>query len=114
MKKNNNINYLEKIPVQNAKIAWSKDDDGIVILEVENKGVFNRIAQKIFKKPPVTYVHLDNMGSFVWPLIDGSRDVESLAAAVDEHFGEDAHPLYERLIKYFQILESYNFIMWNK
>ena len=27
-----------------------------------------------------------------------------------EHFGEAAEPLYPRIVKYFQILESYHFI----
>ena len=114
MKNKKQINFLEKIPAKSEKIGWSADKDGVVTLEIENKGVFNRIAQKLFKKPPVSYVHLDKMGSFVWPLIDGKTDIEAIAGKVDEHFGKDAHPLYERLIKYFQILESYNFVTWNK
>ncbi|MBE7031227.1 MAG: PqqD family protein [Ruminococcaceae bacterium] len=109
----NNQNFLAKIPVRNEKIAWTTDGEGLVTLEIENKGVFNRIAQKLLKKPPVTYVHLDQTGSFVWPLIDGKTDITTLAAQVDARFGEEAHPLYERLIKYFQILESYHFITWN-
>ena len=103
-------NYLEKIPVRNESINWTVNEEGIVTLEIENKGVFNRLAQKLLKKPAITYVHLDNTGSFVWPLIDGKMDIAALAEKVDEHFGEEAHPLYERLVKYFQILESYHFI----
>ena len=103
-------NYLEKIPVRNESINWTVNEEGIVTLEIENKGVFNRLAQKLLKKPAITYVHLDNTGSFVWPLIDGKMDIAALAERVDEHFGEEAHPLYERLVKYFQILESYHFI----
>ena len=35
------------------------------------------------------------------------------AVELEEKFGEKANPLYERLAKYFQILESYHFIDWN-
>ena len=52
------------------------------------------------------------MGSFVWPLIDGEKDIVALGKLVEEHFGEKANPLYERLAKYFQILDSYGFIEW--
>ena len=31
---------------------------------------------------------------------------------VEERFGQQAHPLYERLARYFQILDSYRFIEW--
>ena len=83
------------------------------IAEMENKGIANRIAQKLFKKPKISYVHLDKMGSFVWSLIDGEKSIVELGEAVEEKFGEEAHPLYERLAKYFQILDSYHFISWN-
>ncbi|MBQ4518674.1 MAG: PqqD family protein [Clostridia bacterium] len=108
------VNYLDKVPVRNEKYSWTKDDEGIVTLEVLNKGFFHFLAQKLLKKPPVTYVHLDKLGSFIWPLMDGVMDVHQLGEKVEEQFGEEAHPLYERLVQYFRILESYNFILWNK
>lgn len=102
-------NYLDMIPVRNPEINWTTDESGIVTLEIENKGVANRIAQKLLKKPKITYIHLDENGSFVWPLIDGKKTVMDIAALVEEHFGEKAKPLYERLVRFFQILESYHF-----
>lgn len=103
-------NYLEKIPVRSPLLSWIRAEDGKVTLEIENTGFFNRAAQKLFNKPKISYVHLDETGSFVWPLIDGETDIVTLGAAVKEKFGDDAEPLYERLAKFFQILESYNFI----
>ncbi len=105
-------NYLDKVPVRNEKYNWTQDDKGIVTLEVPNKGFFHFLAQKLFKKPPITYVHLDKLGSFVWPLMDGTLNVHALGEKVDVQFGEEAHPLYERLVKFFQILESYGFIIF--
>ncbi len=107
-------NYLDKVPVRNDKYNWTVDAEGIVTLEVPNKGIFHLLAQKLLKKPPVTYVHLDKTGSFVWPLMDGVQDVYSLGQKVDAQFGQEAQPLYERLVKYFEILESYGFISWQK
>ena len=105
-------NYLERIPRKKQDIGWSTDENGIVTLEIENKGVFNTVAQKLLKKPRISYVHLDETGSFVWPLIDGEKTISELAGFVNEKFGEQANPLYERLAKYFQILDSYKFIEW--
>lgn len=106
--------YFEKVPKRADTINWTADKDNMVILEVENKGFFNTLAQKLFKKPPVTYVHLDKTGSFLWQEIDGEKNIQSLGQLLEERFGEESHPLYERLIKYFSILESYNFIVWIK
>ncbi len=105
-------NYLEKIPMRQAHINWSADESGIVTLDIENTGVMNRVAQKLFRKPKVSHVHLDEMGSFIWPLLDGERNIIKLGESVREQFGEKANPLYERLAKYFQILDSYHFIEW--
>ena len=115
MKKKKNVisqNYLEKVPARPEKIKWSVDEEGIVTLDIENTGFFNRVTQKIFKKPKVSHVHLDEMGSFVWPLLDGEKNIIELGKLVEAHFGEKANPLYERLAKYFQILSSYDFIEW--
>ena len=106
-------NYLENIPVR-ADIRWNTDEKEIVTLEIDNKGIFNKIAQKLLKKPPVTYIHLDELGSFVWPVIDGEKNIVEIGKMVEEKFGDEAQPLYERLAKYFQILESYRFIHFKK
>ncbi len=114
MKKKNitSENYLDRKPCRISGINWYADDKGLVTLEVENRGIFNRIAQKFFKKPEISYVHLDETGSFVWQLIDGSKSIIDLGEDVERKFGEAAMPLYERLMKYFCILDSYGFITW--
>ncbi len=115
MRKKKNViseNYLERVPMRPEGLVWTANAEGKVTLEIKNKGAFNRIAQKLLKKPKISYVHLDETGSFVWPLLDGEKDIIALGELVDEKFGATAHPLYERLATYFQILDSYGFIAW--
>ena len=109
-----NENFLENIPRRNENIGWKTDDNGKVTLEKENKGITNRIFQILFKKPRISYIHLDEMGSFVWPIIDGESNIIEIGKAVSEHFGDKAEPLYERLAQYFQVLHSYGFVLWDK
>ena len=104
------LNYLDLIPRRNEALRWHRDLKERVILEIENTGIMNTIAQKVFGKPRFTKVHLDAQGTFIWPLIDGEKTVADIAALVKEEFGEKAEPLYPRIVKYFQIVESYNFI----
>lgn len=113
MKKNNEENYLEKKPIR-ADIQWSTDENGNITLQKDNKGVMNKIAQVVFKKPKVSYIHLDEMGNFIWNFLDGEKDIIEIGQLVKEHFGEKAEPLYERLAKYIQTLESYNFIKFKE
>ena len=99
-KKKQSINYLDLIPQRAETLRWHTDEaTGLITLEVENTGVFNTIAQKVFHKPRTTQVHLDETGS-----------VADLAECMKQQFGEKAEPLYPRIIKYFQIVESYHFI----
>ena len=114
MAKNQKENYLERIPETVEKFRWTEDENGIVTVEVDNKGVFNRLLQLIAKKPKVSYIHLDENGSFVWKLIDGKRDLIEIGKLVEEHFGEKANPVYERLVKYFAMLENTGFIRFKK
>ncbi|MBE6767257.1 MAG: PqqD family protein [Ruminococcaceae bacterium] len=107
-------NYLDRVPARPDRILWSDDEKGIVTLEIENKGVANRIAQFLLRKPKVSYIHLDENGSFVWKQIDGQKSIADMGPAVEERFGEASHPLYERLAKFFEILDSYGFVEWKK
>ena len=107
-------NYLEKIPRHKDMLSWSQDENGIVTLEMQNKGAANRIAQLLLKKPKISYIHLEEFGSFVWLTIDGKRDITAIGELVREHFGEKAEPLYERLSTYIKTLHSNGFIDFNK
>jgi len=107
-------NYLENIPVRQEGLRWDVNDKGLVTLYVHNTGLMKKITQKLLKKPEYTQVHLDENGSFIWPLIDGKKNIIELGEPVKAHFGEKAEPLYPRLAKFFQILESYGFVSFKK
>lgn len=117
MKKQSNEasdNYLDYIPEHNDKFKWDIDEEGKVTIFVENKGFFNKIFQALLKKPKVSQIHLDEMGNFIWPLIDGKKTIYDISVYVKEEFGDKAEPLYNRLIQYMYNLESYEFIIINK
>ena len=109
-RKKKDENLVEKIPTIKEELNWSTDENGMVTLEMENKGAVNRIAQFLIRKPKISYIHLEEFGSFIWPLIDGKKTIFEIGKDVEEHFGEKANPLYERLSQYFKTLEKYNFI----
>ncbi len=107
-------NYLERVAVRKEKFRWTEDDGGLVTIEIDNKGFFNRLLQLIAKKPKVSYIHLDENGSFVWKCIDGQNDIIRIGELVKEHFGDAAEPVYERLVKFFASLEMSGFIEFKK
>lgn len=109
-KKKESENYLDFIMVHHEQYAFLTDEEGAVTIFVQNRGIFNKIAQMLFRKPKVSQIHLDKMGNFIWPLLDGEHTVYQIAEQVKLAFGKEAEPLYDRLVKYLQTLESYGFI----
>jgi hypothetical protein len=80
-------------------------------LHIENRGAMNKFAQLLLKKPRVSHIHLDEMGSYVWLLFDGEKDITLIGVFVKEHFGDKAEPLYERLLLYIRTLVRNKFIV---
>ncbi|MGN0577419.1 MAG: PqqD family protein [Ruminiclostridium sp.] len=114
MAKKKERNYLDFIPVHSDRISYERDESGQVTILIENKGVFNRLFQKIAEKPRITRVDLQGQGNFVWLCIDGKKTVYDIAEEVRARFGEEAEPLYNRLVTYMRTLESCGFVVMKK
>lgn len=97
-------NYLDYVPVCAPEHTWDLNEKNQVVIHVENKGFYNRLAQKLFKRPKVSHISLDDFGSFVWQQMDGKRTIYEIGQLVKVRFGEKAEPLFERLTQYFQTL----------
>ena len=104
-------NYLEYIPIISDKNDWSVED-AVVTVHMVHRGFFPFIAQKVFHRPRISHIRLDEMGSFIFPLLDGTRTVGDVAELVHAEFGEAAEPLYDRLVQYMKILHNNGFICY--
>lgn len=106
----NKDNFLDYIFSIADDLTWTLSESGEVIVAMKNKGFTNRIAQKFFKKPAVSNITLEGMGSFIFKAIDGKRTVYDIGLMVHDEFGEEAEPLYERLSVYMKHLQQVGFI----
>lgn len=111
MAKTKSENYLDYVPVTNPKNNW-EEKDGIVTIHMIHRGFYAKIAQKFFHVPRVSNIDLDGYGSFLWKQIDGKRTVGELAVQMKAQFGKEAEPLYDRLVRYVQILRNNDFILF--
>ena len=113
-KKRKKENYLERRPMRVPDIVWSLEagEGGAVILHIINRGFFHRAAQLLFRRPRISHVKLDALGSLVWTLADGRQSLLQLGEAVRERFGAQAEPLYERLVVFVHTLEDCRLICW--
>ena len=109
MKKNKN--YIDNIPKINDK-KWELMPDGIVEITIENTGFYNRVAQKIFKRPRYSFIKLDEYGSCVWQQIDGQKTIYEIGQILKESHKGASNQLYERLSTFFGILERNKYIIF--
>ncbi|MDD6810399.1 MAG: PqqD family protein [Lachnospiraceae bacterium] len=107
-------NFMDFVPCCNPLYTWDTDNEGIVTVHVVNKGFYNWLAQKLFKRPRISHIKLDEYGSFVWQQMDGRRTVYEISGLVKEKFGKDAEPVINRLVQYFHILYQNKFIGYVK
>lgn len=105
-------NYLDYIPKHNSLYEYTTNDKRHIEIRVQNKGLFNRIAQLFFKRPKYSNIELDDFGTFVWNHIDGEATIYDIGKMIKAQFGEAAEPLYERLSHFIQTLHGNGFIVY--
>jgi hypothetical protein len=125
-------NILDYIPLRNPEIGWREKAAGDdvsggettparsgqasaggetrVQLIITRTGLLDRFVQRFFKRPASSTVDLDKFGSFVWKQIDGKRSVNDIAEEMRQEFGEEAEPLYDRLVKFLRLLRNNDFV----
>lgn len=102
-------NFLDFVPIRSRKISWKAKDE-LVQLVVYKNSILDKITRKLFFTPEKFIIDLDTLGSFVWKNIDGQKNIYEISKQVKDTFGEDAEPLYDRLIQFMIILKNNNFI----
>lgn len=79
------------VPVRNDAVSETPIGGGLVQLSypLAVKPWFGQLAEKVGlwdKRPMIKHIELDEMGTFVWGLIDGIRSAKQIAEAfVDEY-----------------------------
>ncbi|MGN1031634.1 MAG: PqqD family protein [Butyricicoccaceae bacterium] len=103
-------NYLDSIPERCGDRPWRLREDGMVEIDMENKGFYHSIAQKFFHKPRVSHIALDQYGSVVWQNIDGKNNVMDLVRIMEREFPEEKSRMLDRVVTYMATLQRNGFV----
>lgn len=102
----NNEEVLNLVFKKSENIEYEVSSDGIVtILEKQDHKVQNFFRKLKFKIPMYKKMELDEYGSFIFLQIDGKKNVEELGIKLEEKYGEESHPLYERLLLFLNHID---------
>jgi len=102
-------NYLAFIPKINDHVELANIEDKEQLLIKRNKKL-DKIIRFLFKTPEQYTLELDELGLFVIKNINGTRTIGDISNLVKDKFGEVAEPIIPRIVQYFNILKSNDFI----
>jgi hypothetical protein len=106
-------NYLTMIPVR--KIIEFNEEDGKIDLLIP-KFKHLTFLYNLFPKSKHFKIHLDDLGSQVWRLIDGKRTVQEVCSLLNEFLVRNEKPsaqIEERVTKFLSDLYRNGFINFN-
>ncbi|GAB4342778.1 MAG: hypothetical protein Kow0037_30440 [Calditrichia bacterium] len=100
--------WMRLIPAQN--VEFEENEENRVVLLVPHQE--NWLTKKLLPAPkkPAGRIKLDEIGTFVWGLCDGTHTVKSISEKLDEKFGERVHPADERTVIFLQQMYQQEFI----
>lgn len=77
----------------------------VIILEKQDHKVQRFLRKLNFSIPQYKKTSLDEYGSCVFLQIDGKKTVKDIGENLEAKYGEEAHPLYERLLLFLNHID---------
>jgi len=103
---NNNGEVLNIVFKISDKIEYEVDKEGIVtVLEKQDHRVQRFFRKLKFKIPMYKKRTLDKYSSCVFLQIDGKKTVKEIGKNLELKYGQESHPLYERLLLFLNHIE---------
>ncbi len=101
----NNTDVLNLVFKINDKVNFEVNNDLVTIIEKQDHFIQKLFRKLKFKIPMYKKIELDKYSSFVFLQIDGKKTVEDIGSSLENTYGEDSHPLYERLLVFLNHIE---------
>jgi hypothetical protein len=98
-------NFLDFVPLRCIGSECGGDGRTTLLRPKFDRGLLGRWVQPHLSKP-FYKVHLDEIGSCVWELVDGTRTVGEIAGELERQFGERVKPAHERVCLFLRELEK--------
>jgi hypothetical protein len=111
-KKEKDDNFLLYIP-RKKHDNWEIRKGRVWLIFNHDKAV-EKFMRWLVKKPTISDVELDAIGSSVWKYIDGEATVYDIGQKLSYEFGDKMEPVYDRLIMYLRHLNKKGWISFTK
>ena len=101
-------NFLLYVPIKKHK-TWEVRDEKVFLIFHHDKLV-ERFMRWLVKKPTVSDLELDSLGSEIWLYIDGKISVLDIGKNLTEKYGAAFDPEFKRLIMFLRYLNRKGWI----
>ncbi len=95
-------------PKPSSNVKWEVYDTGEVAIIIERKyrGRLGEILATIFMQPKTRKIVLDEIGSYVWKLLDGKTSIREMIIKISEKFKMSKREAEVSLIAFLSDLEK--------
>jgi hypothetical protein len=98
-------------PLRNALLEWSRDEEGLVVLRLPRKeSWWVKGLARVFYIPKGRTFSLDEPGSFVWELCDGTTPIRAIIQRFAEQFQLTRKEAEVSTLQYFRLLARRGFV----
>lgn len=110
-KKLREINILEIRPIRAAE-AEERYGRVVVLRPPPTSRGVRRVVDRVLNAMSASRIRLDEVGSFTWSFLDGSRTVKEIAQELREEFGDAVEPAEERLAQLIRSLRGQELVRY--
>jgi hypothetical protein len=104
-------NLLDLRPKRTRK--WRRGEKVTIVVPKARSMLGKHFCDAFGLKPTYT-INLDEYGSAIWRMCDGTTTVREIGVRLKERFGDKVEPLYDRLGAFIQVLKNEDLIMFLK
>lgn len=108
-------NLLTMVPLLESRVTLECEpslDIGFLIIQRNN--FVERLTIRFLNQRAYRKIKLDKFGRFAVEQMEDRKTVQEISEAMIEHFGEEAEPALPRLVKFLEILEVHEWIIWEE
>lgn len=103
---NNNKDVLSLIFRVKDNLEYEVNNDGIVtVLEKQDHKLQNLLRKINFNIPKYKKIEMDKLSSDVFLQINGERSVKDIGEYLEDKYGEQVNPLYDRLLVFLNHID---------
>ncbi len=101
---------MEMIAIHTPDLHWHVTENGMVEIRMVHRGFYDRIAQRMFRRPCESLIMLDCYGSKLWLAVDGEHTISDIVQYMIYSFPAEEDGMLNRVVSFMQTLQRQHFV----